>query len=750
MIFRGGYLRPLHKRLSDYVLNPSVKLQDRSFVVFSCLALVALYAAVPFGLVMHEPVSATVSTLVGAIVFSLYVYHVFKNNRIERAKIVLSIVVVVVFLPAMFFTNGGAPGGAPIWLLLGTIYIGLILEGVMRVVMLIVNAVMITLCWIIAYKYPELVTEYTRGQNYFDSLAGLFIVGGISYALIMFCISLSRKDEERKNLGRLFEQTATALASAIDAKDEYTHGHSKRVADYSRMIAEEYGKSPAECDAIRQIALLHDVGKIGISEKIINKDGKLTPEEYKIIQEHPVKGAQILMSVSEYPDLVIGAKYHHERYDGRGYPEKLKGEDIPEIARIISVADAYDAMTSKRSYRDPLPQQTVREEIVKCAGTQFDPTFAKIMQHLIDLDTEYNMREKESAQELAGRAELCCKACREEISEGILIGPRPYIKRISLKCEALDRSKGKADPVMILFDSLDGRYHDNPRDVSELNYFEYAVLQFDGEHECEGARKVTVESSPSTRSTANVANGKIISYEIEAVKIKDHTQISIDDGKTVVKFIAALPDNARYAYIGLTGENCRIYDVNIMVEEEPVSLDYIPRIAEEISYINCPSGDVPNIQVDGYRLDSTVGIPVRNGMQITFHTMSLPTARLVWHTAFIDLFYSVDKKPFGEDYREYALIRLDGENWEAEGTAENKLIVNMSEDFKGWDEWKEANKKGFDCTVSFKRDDNKIITTTENLGIGIIVTTTVLDNPFDVYVSLTGDQCAITDIRINL
>jgi hypothetical protein len=187
-----------------------------------------------------------------------------------------------------------------------------------------------------------------------------------------------------------------------------------------------------------------------------------------------------------------------------------------------------------------------------------------------------------------------------------------------------------------------------------------------------------------------------------------------------------------------------------MVEEEPVSLDYIPRIAEEMSYINCPSGDVPNIQVDGYRLDSTVGIPVRNGMQITFHTMSLPTARLVWHTAFIDLFYSVDKKPFGEDYREYALIRLDGENWEAEGTAENKLIVNMSEDFKGWDEWKEANKKGFECTVSFKRDDNKIITTTENLGIGIIVTTTVLDNPFDVYVSLTGDQCAITDIRINL
>jgi hypothetical protein len=152
--------------------------------------------------------------------------------------------------------------------------------------------------------------------------------------------------------------------------------------------------------------------------------------------------------------------------------------------------------------------------------------------------------------------------------------------------------------------------------------------------------------------------------------------------------------------------------------------------------------------MDGYRTDSTEGIPVRDGMKITFHTMSLPTARLIWHTAYIDLFYSKDRKPSGEDYREYALIRLDGENWEAEGIADNKLIVNMGDDFKGWDVWKDANKEGFDCTVSFRRDDNKIVTTTENLGIGLNVSTTILDNPFEVYVSLTGDQCALTNIRI--
>ena len=743
-------LRSVYKHISKYILDSSVRLQDRSFVLFSSLVLVALYAAVPFGIVMHEPVSATISTLLGAIVFSLYVFYVFKRNKIEQAKIVLSIVVVVIFLPAMFFTNGGAPGGAPIWLLLGMIYIGLILEGRMRVIMLAVNSVILILCWIIGYMHPELVTEYTRGQNYFDSIAGLFIVGWIIYTLILFCISLFRRDEKDKNLHRLFEQTATALANAIDAKDEYTHGHSTRVAEYSRKIAEHYGKSPAECDEIYQIALLHDVGKIGIDESIINKKGKLTDKEYEAIKQHPVLGAQILKSISEYPDLMIGARYHHERYDGKGYPDKLKGEDIPEIARIISVADAYDAMTSKRSYREPIPQQSVREEIVKGSGTQFDPTFAKIMQHLIDLDTEYDMKEKGSIKELAGKTELNCKVCKDDISDGILVGPAPQIKKISLKCEALDRKKGDFSPMMILFDSLDERYHDNPHDIKELNYFEYATLRFDGQYECEGARKIQVTKAASLNPGSGSSKGKTLKYDIEAVRGKDHLQLKIDDGKETVTVIIALPDSVRYAYIGLTGDNCRIYSVDISVEEEYVSDDYIPRIAEEVSFIKGrPEGDIPNIQLDGYRTDATLGIPVKDGMKISFHTMSLPTARLVWHTAYIDLFYSGDRKPFGDDFREYALIRLDGENWEAVGVAENKLIVNLGDDFEGWDAWKAANKEGFDCTVSFKRDGNKIITKTENLGISLIINTTVLDDPSEVYVSLTGDQCALTNIRIS-
>ena len=191
----------------------------------------------------------------------------------------------------------------------------------------------------------------------------------------------------------MFEETAEALVSAIDAKDQYTHGHSSRVAAYSQQIAREAGKSEEECEQIYFAALLHDVGKIGVDEQIINKNGRLTEEEYAQIKLHPVYGNQILSRIHHSPYLSIGAHYHHERYDGKGYPDGLSGEAIPELARIIGVADAYDAMTSKRSYRDPMPQSRVRQELENGKGTQLDPVFTEIMLRLMDRDTEYRMHE---------------------------------------------------------------------------------------------------------------------------------------------------------------------------------------------------------------------------------------------------------------------------------------------------------------------------------------------------------------------
>lgn len=204
--------------------------------------------------------------------------------------------------------------------------------------------------------------------------------------------TLEIKKNSRK-LQRLTTQVMLTLASTIDAKDKYTNGHSLRVAEYSRMIVERLNMSEQEQENIYYIGLLHDIGKIGVPDEIINKTSRLTDEEYAIIKTHPTIGGEILEKMSELPDIAIGAKYHHERYDGKGYPEGLKGEDIPLVARIIGVADAYDAMTSNRSYRDVLPQAVVRGEIEKGIGTQFDPIFAEMMLKLIDEDTEYRMKE---------------------------------------------------------------------------------------------------------------------------------------------------------------------------------------------------------------------------------------------------------------------------------------------------------------------------------------------------------------------
>ncbi len=184
------------------------------------------------------------------------------------------------------------------------------------------------------------------------------------------------------------------LAGTIDAKDTYTNGHSSRVAEYSREIARRYGYSDSAQNDIYIMGLLHDIGKIGIPDAVINKPSKLTDEEYDLIKTHPVVGANILSNIREKSELAIGARWHHEKYGGGGYPDGLKGTEIPEQARIIAVADSYDAMTSYRSYRAPMPQVRVKEEIINGIGTQFDECFAKIMLEMIDEDRDYDMRER--------------------------------------------------------------------------------------------------------------------------------------------------------------------------------------------------------------------------------------------------------------------------------------------------------------------------------------------------------------------
>lgn len=199
---------------------------------------------------------------------------------------------------------------------------------------------------------------------------------------------------QHEKLERISMQIVKALSGAVDAKDAYTNGHSLRVAEYSKEIARRAGLSGKAQDDIYMMGLLHDVGKIGVPDAIINKPARLTEEEFAVIKTHPVMGAGILKNIKDFPELIIGARWHHERYDGKGYPDGIAGEEIPREARIIAVADAYDAMSSRRSYRDALPQKIVRSEIEKGEGTQFDPWMTKIVLRMIDEDTDYQMRER--------------------------------------------------------------------------------------------------------------------------------------------------------------------------------------------------------------------------------------------------------------------------------------------------------------------------------------------------------------------
>ena len=241
----------------------------------------------------------------------------------------------------------------------------------------------------IVYNYVDNLYSYTLYDMFMDN-QWLFalIVAALAALVTWFFARKSKRERER------LIHVVASLADAIDAKDAYTNGHSRRVAEYSREIARRFGYDENAQSKVYMMGLLHDVGKIGVPDAVINKTGKLTDEEFEMIKAHPGIGSRILENIREMPELSAGARWHHERYNGRGYPDGLAGKDIPEEARIIAVADAYDAMSSNRSYRNTLPQEVIRGEIEKGRGGQFDPTFADIMLAMIDEDKDYNMRDK--------------------------------------------------------------------------------------------------------------------------------------------------------------------------------------------------------------------------------------------------------------------------------------------------------------------------------------------------------------------
>lgn len=201
-------------------------------------------------------------------------------------------------------------------------------------------------------------------------------------------------DRQTRRSKRLTREMMLTLSRTVDTKDHYTDGHSRRVAAICAEIGRRLEKNDREQIQLYEIGLLHDIGKIGIHEDIIHKSTRLSDDEFAAVKEHTVKGYEILRVIADMPELAEGARWHHERFNGTGYPDGLKEYEIPEWARIACIADCYDAMTSTRTYSVPKPQENVRAEIERCSGSWFDPRIADVMLTMIDEDTDYRMNER--------------------------------------------------------------------------------------------------------------------------------------------------------------------------------------------------------------------------------------------------------------------------------------------------------------------------------------------------------------------
>ena len=598
------------------------------------------------------------------------------------------------------------------------------------------------------------------GVSFVDMSAVTMVVGLYVFALIDMNEKVKRANQieidslrgEHENMRRLFDKTATAIVTAIDAKDEYTEGHSLRVAEYSKEIARLAGMDSKGCDEAYFAGLMHDVGKIGISDTIISKHTSRSPEEDVIFKKHAGIGGDILSNIYEFPSLYVGAKYHHERYDGKGYPEGLVGENIPVLARIVSVADVYDTMSSRAYHRDPMPQSTVREEIIKKAGNQLDPRFCEIMVDMIDHDTEYLMSGKDNFLEtrknddLMASGEMFFAEYKERVSEGILLSNNKI--KISLDCQAeVGFDEDISIPTIILFDSRDACVHSSDREIRILDYIEYCEIWLDGHTVDTSARDISVKEH-SSENPGEVSKEGVKHYEIEASKYRDHVRLKIDNGKKMLDITVALLDSIHYCYLSFTGEHCHIMNAAMKETGEKIDKNYISRIVPEIVYTDHIEGDIPNVQIEGYRKAYSQAVPVVDGMRVKLRTMSLPTANLIWHCAYILLFSADDDLPEGSGYVEHCCLRLDGENATNNDMADNDVMVHREEEFPGWNEWKRLNKKGFECTISFVRRRNKVIMETENFGIRIKSVTNIPVGSENVLMALTGDQCVISDVRV--
>ncbi len=505
----------------------------------------------------------------------------------------------------------------------------------------------------------------------------------------------SFKDEQKK-MKSIFEQAAAAISTVVETNNGNPKGHSERTANLAKELAAKAGKAAEDCDKAYYSGYLCDAGSASLS------------------------------CIKAYPFLGEMAQNVGKPYS----------EEVPEVARIITVAKDFDRMINDSS----IPPFYVRDYFIRESGRKYDPVYAKYAIQLLDLQTSSGAFET-AVEEL--ETELDCRTYRDSVSVGIDV--LQNVTNISFECEALPADSREktyfSAPSIILFDSSDRRVQKTNETIDFHKYLEYGEVWFDSHFISTGVRNMEVRNIAESNLTPGI-------YKITTSRFEDHILVQMQSSEKKFDVIAALPSASKSVYLGITGENVHIKNIKIEPTDIITSENDIPRIAEKLNYINRIESDVPNVQISKPLAEFTKGVEIKDIMKIYFHTQSLPDANLVWHCPYVLLYYSDDGKVYGENYREYAMVKFDGEENGSNENAENTFYMKKTESFTNWKDWEELNKAGYECQIDFFKSGSEVTLRTLNKGILIQNTTKVRNGTKQIYVALTGDQVALTDIRI--
>jgi len=359
-----------YEYLKAYVYQRDVKGKD---TVISA-AVIAANAAILLMLVLNEKIIVVQSD--GTVAYT-GLHPVYYIAPVYFAALAIS---VLIRNRSCFRKDAVAPMGVT----LSICIVIMILQAILFPKVLI-DGFIVSVCLLVLHFYLE-TPDYVRLQETASELEKLKddLQGEVKR-------QTAKADEGQDRLELLTLQTMKTLASAIDARDPNVNGHSFRVADISKRLAAALGMGEKEARDVYYVGLLHDIGKIAVPDDILYNTGRLSEEDYELVKTHATAGAEILKDITTIPELAAGARWHHERYDGKGYPDGLKGDEIPFIARIVCVADSYDAMVAQRRYGRRFTQKEARDELMRGRGTQFDPLIVDKMVDLIEKDKFFKL-----------------------------------------------------------------------------------------------------------------------------------------------------------------------------------------------------------------------------------------------------------------------------------------------------------------------------------------------------------------------